>query len=70
MEAPAYVIKDEAEHEFRLTSNGQIISKTVVNKLVKGKLEIIKVDEENKPLQGVKFEILDANKKDSRYNDY
>ena len=50
---------DEAEHEFILTENNQVVQKTVVNDLQEGKLKIIKVDENSEPLAGVKFEIYD-----------
>ena len=62
IEAPENVVMDTAKHTFVLTSNEQVITKNVVNKLVDGKLKIIKVDENNKPLEGVKFNILDSNK--------
>ncbi|MDO4282847.1 MAG: SpaA isopeptide-forming pilin-related protein, partial [Clostridia bacterium] len=63
IEAPTNVVMDTAEYEFKLTANNQIITKRVVNRKVAGNLVIIKVDENNKPLEGVKFEILDVNKK-------
>ncbi|MBO5477539.1 MAG: Cys-Gln thioester bond-forming surface protein [Clostridia bacterium] len=63
IEAPDNVIMDTEIHEFSLTENNQVVSKTVVNELIEGKLKIIKVDENDKPLEGVKFNILDANKK-------
>ena len=62
IEAPDNVVMDTTMRQFVLTSNNQVITKNVVNKLVDGKLKIIKVDENNKPLAGVKFNILDANK--------
>lgn len=62
-EAPDNVIMDAEEHPFVLTDNGQVIKKTVVNELKQGKLKIIKVDENNEPLAGVKFEILDLDQK-------
>lgn len=58
-EAPDNVVMDEAEHEFILTENNQVVQKTVVNDLQEGKLKIIKVDENSEPLAGVKFEIYD-----------
>ncbi|MDO4283657.1 MAG: SpaA isopeptide-forming pilin-related protein, partial [Clostridia bacterium] len=62
IEAPSNVIMDTKEYEFKLTDNTPVITKTVVNKLVKGSIEILKVDENNTPISGVKFEILDSNK--------
>ena len=62
-EAPENVIMDAEEHEFTLNDNGQIVTKTVVNDIKHGKLVIIKVDESENPLAGVKFEILDLDEK-------
>ena len=62
VEAPANVIMDTTEYEFNLTQDKQILSKTVINEMVKEKLKIIKVDENNKPISGVKFQLLDSNK--------
>ncbi len=61
--APDTVVMDEAEHQFVLTENNQVIQKTVVNKTQEGKLKIIKVDENNEPLAGVTFEIYDLDMK-------
>ena len=63
IEAPDNVIMDTEIHEFSLTENNQVVNKTVVNELIEGKLKIIKVDEQDKPLAGVKFNILDQDKK-------
>lgn len=57
--APDNVVMDEAEHQFVLNENNQVVQKTVVNDVKHGKLKIIKVDENNEPLAGVTFEILD-----------
>ena len=62
IEAPDNVIMDTSIHEFALTENKQVVKATVVNKLVEGTLKIIKVDENEKPLAGVKFNIYNANK--------
>ena len=61
--APENVVMDTERHSFALTQNNQVVKKTVVNDLKEGYLKIIKVDENNEPLEGVKFEILDLNKK-------
>lgn len=58
-QAPDSVVMDTEIHEFKLTQNGQIVTKTVVNKVREGKLHIIKKDESDNPVPGVKFEILD-----------
>ena len=63
VEAPSNVVMDTTAHEFVLNENNQVITKEVVNKVKEGKLKIIKVDENDEPLQGVKFNIYDENKK-------
>ncbi len=62
IEAPDNVVIDTQIHEFVLSQNNQVIKKNVINELIQGSLKIIKVDENNKPLAGVKFNILDENK--------
>ncbi len=57
---PEGIKLDTTEHEF--TMGYQSITKEVVNEYSKGKLKIIKVDENDKPLEGVTFQILDENK--------
>ncbi len=61
--APAGYIMDTKEYSFEVTETNKAIEKTVVNKLSKGGLKIIKVDDSENPIAGVKFEILDENKK-------
>ncbi len=61
--APANVVMDKEKHKFELTEENQVVSKEVVNEIKTGKLTIIKVDENDKPLAGVKFNIYDLNKK-------
>ena len=60
---PDYVIIDKTEHEFNVEKEAQLVQVTVTNKLAKGSLKIVKKTEDNKPLAGVEFQILDANKK-------
>ncbi len=62
IEAPEHVVIDTNKYEFTLTNNNQVIEKTVVNEIKTGKLKIIKVDENNKPLEGVTFNIYDLDK--------
>ena len=63
VEAPANVVIDTTKYEFKLKENNQVVTASIVNQLVEGTLKIIKVDENEKPLAGVKFNIYDANKK-------
>ncbi|MDD3303934.1 MAG: SpaA isopeptide-forming pilin-related protein [Clostridia bacterium] len=63
VEAPEWVIKDTTEHAFTIASENKTIEVRVENELVKGKFKIVKKDENNTPLAGVTFQILDANKK-------
>ena len=60
--APDHVVMDTEKHEFSLTENNEIVKKDVINKVKEGKLKIIKVDENNKPLEGVTFNIYDEDK--------
>lgn len=60
--APSHVVSDGKEHEFVLNANNQVVQKTVINTTIEGKLRIIKVDENSKPLAGVTFNIYDADK--------
>jgi len=59
--APDGYIMDTDEYSFEIKGT-QTIKRTVKNERVKGYIEITKVDEENTPIKGVKFEILDSNK--------
>ncbi|MEG2712411.1 MAG: SpaA isopeptide-forming pilin-related protein, partial [Clostridia bacterium] len=54
-----YII-DSSEYPFELTKNNQVISKNIINIRAKGSLQIIKVDEKENKIAGVKFEIKDA----------
>ena len=59
--APENVVMDKEVHPFALVQNNQVIKKTVVNELM-DKIKLIKVDENHAPLEGVEFDIFDANK--------
>ena len=63
VEVPDYIMLDSNEKKFTIDNNDDIASFTITNELVKGNLKITKEDEEGKPISGVKFEILDSNKK-------
>ena len=63
IEVPENIILDSNIYPFTLTENNQVITKTIVNEYIKGRLSIVKVDENNKPLANVKFEITDKNGK-------
>ena len=62
VEAPSNVVMDTNEYEFKLTSNEQVLVKTVINDLQKGSIQIFKIDSERTPIPGVTFQILDSNK--------
>ena len=59
--APTGVIVDSKTYSFNLTGNN-IIEKKIVNQRIKGNIKIVKVDDQNKAIAGVTFEILDQNK--------
>ncbi|PGM76352.1 hypothetical protein CN957_23545 [Bacillus cereus] len=57
-----YVINKQ-KFDFDIKTNGQTLKFDVTNKLIKGSIEITKVNEENQPLQGVEFTVYDQNNK-------
>lgn len=61
--APKEYIMDNTEYEFEIKNVGQLVKRTVTNSRYRGSLEIIKVDENNTPIKGVKFEILNSEHK-------
>ena len=61
--APEEYIMDTSVYKFEVKNVNQIIKKTVKNERVRGYIEITKVDDNNSPIKGVKFEILDSNHK-------
>ena len=58
---PAGYIKDEEIFEFQINENNEVVKREVINYRVRGVLKIFKVDENNTPIKGVEFEILDSN---------
>ncbi|MEH6891188.1 SpaA isopeptide-forming pilin-related protein [Bacillus sp. JJ864] len=50
--------------EFEVKQNGVTLKFDVINKKIKGNLQINKVDDSNKPLEGVEFTIYDQNDKE------
>lgn len=51
-----YVVHKDIQVKVEVTENGQIIELSdVINKIIKGNIEISKVDEDNKPLPGANF---------------
>lgn len=60
--APSNVEMDTQEKTFELKNDGQVVEISVTNKLIEGKIKIVKLDENNNPIKGVQFEILDLNK--------
>ncbi|MEG0510548.1 MAG: SpaA isopeptide-forming pilin-related protein, partial [Clostridia bacterium] len=61
--APSGIIIDTKEYEFKIETDGQVVIKNIVNEVVKGNLKIVKVDDADKALAGVTFEILNSDKK-------
>ncbi len=54
---------DPKEYTFKIETLKQIVEGKVTDKKIYGKLKIEKVDENNKPIQGAKFQILDEENK-------
>ena len=61
--APNNIIIDTNEYEFTINGYDEVVIKNIMNNIKKGKLSIYKTTEDNKPLEGVTFQILDSNKK-------
>ena len=61
--APKEYVMDSNEYEFEVTAKNTQVLKTVENKRSAASLKIIKLDKTAKtPIEGVTFEVLDANK--------
>ena len=59
---PEGYVLDSTRHEFTIKSADDIknISKTLYNNIIKGSIELYKVDDDMKPLKGVKFTLYDS----------
>ena len=62
VEVPDGYIKDDEIFEFQINKQNEVVKREVINKRITGNLNVIKVDDNNTPIKGVKFEIYDANK--------
>ena len=62
IEVPDGYVKDDEIFEFQINKQNEIVKREVINKRITGNLNVIKVDDNNTPIKGVKFEIYDANK--------
>lgn len=62
VKAPDYVMIDNGVYEFKLETKDQIVRKDIVNEKVKGSLKITKVNDDDRAIANVKFNILDENK--------
>ncbi|WP_148550040.1 SpaA isopeptide-forming pilin-related protein [Paraclostridium bifermentans] len=64
--APEGYVKDNTKHAFKIVTDKQIVSQTVTNGQIKGKLEITKTDSKDskKVLANTEFTIFDSNKKE------
>lgn len=60
--APANVEMNTEEKKFTIKKENQVVEVTEKNNLIQGKLKIIKLDQNNQPIMGTVFEILDSNK--------
>ncbi len=59
---PEGYVLDSTRHEFTIKSADDIknISKTLYNNIIKGSIELYKVDDDMKPLKGVEFTLYDS----------
>lgn len=63
IKAPDGYDMDTKEYTFKIETLNQVVEQTVTDKKIYGVIKIIKVDENDKPIEGVKFEIIDSNNK-------
>lgn len=63
VKAPDGYDMDTKEYTFKIETLNQVVEQTVTDKKIYGVIKIIKVDENDKPIEGVKFEIIDSNNK-------
>ena len=59
---PGYVL-DSTQYPVSISSNGQIVNKTMTNTPEKGGLQITKTDDSGNPLSGVGFTLYDASRR-------
>ena len=62
IEVPDGYVQDDEIFEFQINKQNEVVKREVINKRITGNLNVIKVDDNNTPIKGVKFEIYDANK--------
>jgi len=62
VEAPDYVVMDTNQYEFKIETKDQVVVKQIVNEKVSGSLKITKVNDDDRAIAGVTFNILDTNK--------
>lgn len=63
VEVPPEYVLDNQKYEFKIKKNNEMLEKKVKNIQVRGKIKIIKVDENDSPIEGVKFQILNSENK-------
>ena len=61
--APEGYIVDSSMKEFKITDENKVAKVTVTNKMIRGKLEITKLDDTRLAIKDVKFNILASDKK-------
>ena len=62
IEVPDGYVKDDEIFEIQINKQNEVVKREVINKRITGNLNVIKVDDNNTPIKGVKFEIYDASK--------
>ncbi len=60
--APDNIVMDPKEKSFEIKDADEVIELTEENVKIEGQLKLLKVDENNKPIEGATFEILDSGK--------
>lgn len=56
------LIVDDTYKQFTINNSGNIVAVKEVNKYKKGNVKILKIDQNNNPIEGVTFEIYNSNK--------
>ena len=64
LSGPSNIVVDSSEHKFSITDPNVVEVYKVGDYYTRGRLKITKSTEDNKPIEGVVFQILDENKKE------
>ena len=60
--APDNIVMNDEEKSFEIKSADQVVEITEENVKIEGQLKLLKVDEDNNPIEGATFDILDSDR--------